>query len=229
MRSDHDEVIVSFMCSHIPPVLATRSTALCYRRADFDGLRNALNAAPWELFDGMDPDEAVSLFYALVDGAVRDYVPTVVMKRRFPPWFDASVRRALKLKQAAFERVKRHPGDEHIQTDFARKRSDFKRLSSDSYDKYLSSLVSDFSTNPKRFWTFLKSFKQSKGISVLEDHGVQVADDVGRANILNRTFATKFSDPNVVDFPNISPVTQSFKLQRIGGNSPRPIEKHAGR
>ena len=154
LSSDHYEVIISFLCTHTSPVLATRSTALCYRRADFDGLRNALKAAPWEMLDGMELDEAVSLFYTLVDGAVRDYVPTVTMKRRFPPWFDTSVRRALRLKQAAFMRLKRHPGDEHIETDFARKRSDFKRLSRDSYNKYLTSLVSDFSTNPKRFWTF---------------------------------------------------------------------------
>ena len=81
LRSDNDEVIVSFLCSHMPPALATRSTALCYRRADFDGLRNALRATPWDLLDGMNPDEAVSLFYTIVDGAVRDYVPTVTMKK----------------------------------------------------------------------------------------------------------------------------------------------------
>ena len=196
----------------MPPVLATRSTALCYRRADFDGLRNALRATPWDLLDGMNPDEAVSLFYTIVDGAVRDYVPTVTMKKRFPPWFDGSVRRALKLKQVVFERLKRHPGDEFVKTDFARKRAEFKRLSSDSHDKYLSSLVSDFSTNPKRFWTFLKCFKQSKAMSVLEDRGVQIADDVGRANLLNRTFARKFFDPKVTHFPNSSPVTEADQL-----------------
>ena len=80
---------------------ATRSAALDYRRADFDGLRAALRAAPWNLLDGMDVDEAVSLFYVLVDAAIRDHVPLVVPKKRFPPWFNGAIRQAVRLKKAA--------------------------------------------------------------------------------------------------------------------------------
>ena len=58
--------------------------------------------------------------------------------------------------------------------------------------------------NPKRFWSFVKCFKQSKGLSVLESGGAQVTDDIGKANLLNRTFASKLSDPAVTSFPDIT-------------------------
>ena len=83
------------------------------------------------------------------------------------------------------------------------KRAEFKHLSSQGYSAYLQRLVGDFGDNPKRFWSFLKCFKRSNGMSVLERDGVQVSDDVGKANLLNHAFAAKFSDPDVANFPDI--------------------------
>ena len=66
------------------PVRVSRATALNYRRADFDGLRQAFKMAPWHLLDGLGVDEAVSLFYTMVDSAVRDHIPLVVCKKTIP-------------------------------------------------------------------------------------------------------------------------------------------------
>ena len=144
------------------------------------------------------------MFYTLVDAAVRDHVHLVEPKKCFPPWYRPEIRRALKLKQAAFERLKRHPADQDCKADFVRKRADFKRLSSQGYSEYLKGLCGDFADNPKRFWSFVKCFKQSKGLSVLKHDGVQVADDIGKANLLNKTFASKFSDPTATHLPDIA-------------------------
>ena len=186
-----------------PPIRATRAAALNYRRADFDGLRRALRAIPWDMLDEEGVDEAVSMFYTLVDAADRDHVPLVEPKKRFPPWYRPEIRRALKLKQAAFECLKRHPTDQDCKADFVQKRTDFKMLSSQGYSEYLKGLCGDFADNPKRFWSFVKCFKQSNGLSVLKHGGVQVADDIGKANLLNKTFASKFSDPAATHLPDI--------------------------
>ena len=118
---------------------------------------------------------------------VLSYTCLVEPKKRFPPWYRPEIRRALKLKQAAFERLKRHAA----------------WLSSQGYSEYLKGLCGDFADNPKRFWSFVKCFKQSKGLSVLKHDGVQVADDIGKANLLNKTFASKFSDPAATHLPDI--------------------------
>ena len=99
------------------------------------------------------------MLYTVVDAAVRDHVPIIFPKKRFPPWFTDDVRRALRVKQASFERMKRHSDDQNVRADFVRKRSEFKRLSSSqSYTEYLKGVIGDFTSKPKRFWSFLKCF-----------------------------------------------------------------------
>ena len=83
IASDHEEVVIGFSAETPPPARPTRSSAYSYRRADFDGLRQALSVTPWDLLDDGDVDEAVSTFYALVDAAVRDHVPVVTLKKTF--------------------------------------------------------------------------------------------------------------------------------------------------
>ena len=60
--------------------------------------------------------------------------------------------------EASFEHMKRHSDDENVRADFVRKRSEFKRLSSQSYTEYLKGVIGDFTSNSKRFWSFLKCF-----------------------------------------------------------------------
>ena len=56
---------------------------------------------PWDLLDDTDVDGAVSMFYTLMDATMRDHVPVVTVKKRFPPWFTGDVRRAILTKQAS--------------------------------------------------------------------------------------------------------------------------------
>ena len=122
--SDHRETIATLSAPvHRRPV-ASRRTALNYKRADFDGLRRSLSVIPWGLIDDVGVDEAVDRFYALLESAIADHVPTVILRRRLPPWFDGAVRTALRLKEAAFRRLRRNHG-QATQTDFADKRRVF--------------------------------------------------------------------------------------------------------
>ena len=75
--------------------------------ADFDGLRRSLSLIPWSLLDGVGADEAVDTFYELPNSVIADHVPTVVLRRRVPPWFDGAVRATLRLKEAAHRRLRR--------------------------------------------------------------------------------------------------------------------------
>ena len=43
----------------------------------------------------------------------------------------------------------------------------------------------------------MKCFKQTKGLPILVEDGARVSGDIEKANLLNRTFASKFSDPDV--------------------------------
>ena len=195
--SDHRELLCSIESVKACVPLVTRTTAFNYKQADFTGLKQALGLIHWSVLANTDIDDATDLFYSLLESAIRDFVPVVTMKRRFPPWFDRELRTALKEKETAFKRMKRNRSEESVGS-FHNKRRNFKNLSDQKYNEYLIGLTDELKTNPKRFWSFLKSVKGGKrGPHVLSDGHEEVVDDVERANLLNRTFTAKFTDPGV--------------------------------
>ena len=214
LLSDHDEICCQMYVEVRRPPTVNRVTAFNYRRADWDGLRRCLELIPWNNLRDMDIDTAVDMFYDLLDASVHDNVPTVVLRRGYPPWFDGEVRRALRHKEAAFRQKKCNPSNE-TETDFREKRKTFKNMTSSKYFNYLKGMIGDFKSNPKRFWTYLKCVRGSKAsLSVLLDGTSEVHDDVQRANLLNRAFASKFTDPNVHDYPT-APTYDLLPLTRF--------------
>ena len=106
-----------------------RTTPLNYKRADFQGMRRSLQLIPWDAILDADVNDAVDMFYGVLEGAIRDNIPTVTLRRKCPPWFDAEVRRALKEKECAFKRMKRNRNSETVEG-FEEKRRVFKKMSS---------------------------------------------------------------------------------------------------
>ena len=109
-----------------PPVV-TRSTVFNYKRADFTALRRCLSLLPWTLLEGLEVNEATDTFYSMLEAAVADHIPTVTLSRRFPPWFDAAARQALREKETAFRRLRRSPTADSSEN-FSRKRKAFKDM-----------------------------------------------------------------------------------------------------
>ena len=191
-----------------------RTAALNYKRADFQGMRQSLQLIPWDAILDADVNDTVDMFYGVLEGAIRDHIPTVTLRRKCPPWFDAEVRRALKEKECAFKRMKRNRNSETVEG-FEEKRRAFKKMSSKKHFEYLRGMIGDFKCNPKRFWSFLKCVKgKTSQIPVLMDGQREVTDDVARAGLLNRTFAGKFSDPEVASYPE-SPVYDLPILDKV--------------
>ena len=112
LTSDHHEVFVSIVMPAVKPLLVTQSTVFNHKQADFVGFRRALFLTSWCILDGLEMNRAVDVFYSILEAAICDHVPRVTLRRRFPPWFDATVRAALKCKEAAFRRLRRNPSDD---------------------------------------------------------------------------------------------------------------------
>ena len=203
LTSDHMENIATLSVPVRRQPVVNRRTALNYRRADFDGLRRSLSAIPWGLLDNTGVDEAVETFYTLLESAIADHVPTVVLRRRLPPWFDGAVRTALRLKEAAFRRLRRNPCSV-AQAEFAEKRRDFKSVCSSKYYKHLRKLTDDFKTNPKRFWSFLKCVTKKSSVSpeLYNSERALVSADLDRADVLNAAFVAKFTHPLAQSLPD---------------------------
>ena len=108
LSSDHREVVATVDVPGWRPPVVTRSVVFNFRRADFAGLRRSLSLLPWTLLDSMEVNEAVDTFYSMLEAAVVDQIPTVTLSRRYPPWFSAAARHALRAKETSFRRMRRN-------------------------------------------------------------------------------------------------------------------------
>ena len=89
---DHAEICASFKSVvYRAPYVNRSSTALNYKRADFDGMRRSLQVISWDTVLSGDIREAVDMFYGVLEGAIRDHIPAVTLRRKYHPWFDAEV------------------------------------------------------------------------------------------------------------------------------------------
>ena len=71
------------------------------------------------------------------------------------------------------------------------------------YREYLLSLISDFPDNPKRLWSYIKSLKSSQpALTTLHDQGRTHSNQVDCANLFNRSFSSKFTNPHVNQLPD---------------------------
>lgn len=192
LPSDHREVECTVRAVRTAVPLVTRQTAFNYKRADWNGLRAALRVTPWSMLENHPVDEAADRFYDLLTAAMRDYIPRVTLRRRQPPWFDNESRTALREKERARRRLKSHRSAE-TEEEFRSKRRQFKQTTSRKYYEYLRGLIGDLKSNPKRFWSFLKSIKgKYSAMPVLLDGDRNVTSDVDKAELLNRAFSSKF-------------------------------------
>ena len=132
-----------------------------------------------------------------------------------PPWFDGAVRAALRLKEAAYRRLRRHPSSAG-RTEFENRRRDFKTVSSQKYYEYLRNLTDDFKTNPKRYWSFLKCLTKKPSVSsvLFDANGQPVTNDKARASVLNEAFAAKFTAAGTTVLPD-APVFQLDTLPQL--------------
>lgn len=70
------------------------NSACNYKRAYFDCLRADSHFIPWCILDGMPVDDAVNMFYSILQSAIADWVSIVPVQHKFPAWPDRHLRAA---------------------------------------------------------------------------------------------------------------------------------------
>ncbi|CAK1590286.1 unnamed protein product [Parnassius mnemosyne] len=137
-----------------------------FYKAGYDSIKDHLSNLHWsETFRHLsDVNEMVKVFYNVLWEAIRKFVPykCFAKKGRYPPWFDRNLIRRLKEKNNLRWRYKLYgnPRDE-LELEIVSKRCE--ALAIDRYNFYIKKLEKDLISNPKLFWTFVKSKRGGKG------------------------------------------------------------------
>ena len=76
---------------------------------------------------------------------------------------------------------------------------------------YIESMIcSEFSSKPKKFYSFIKGRKtEDFGVSPLKQDGILHSDPKVKASILNKQFTSVFSEEDDTDLPSLGVSTQA--------------------
>ena len=167
------------------------STRYNFRRADYEGLLNALQDIDWvHILSSTDIDSAVDKFTFIINQMIARFVPKIKKRsRKHPPWQSTELRRLKSVKNAAFRRFSTSV-TLSLRDHYRQVNHEYKRLRRQCYSDYRRKIEGNLKSNPKQFWDFVNDQRKESGLpSVMQLANVK-ADN---SSDMCRLFAKKFS------------------------------------
>ncbi|XP_055536990.1 uncharacterized protein LOC129725335 [Wyeomyia smithii] len=162
-----------------------------FRRADFDGLLNALLTVDWiGNLNPTDIDSAVNDFSSVLNGLIDAFVPkTRNRSHKYCPWQSAELRRLKTLKKSALRRFSA-TGALFLRDRYRQLNYEYKRLRRRCYSNYRRHIEGKLRADPKKFWNFVNEQRKESGLpSTME----LVGEKASNVAAICRMFAVKFS------------------------------------
>lgn len=173
-----------------------------YYKLDYTKICESLNDINWELlFEKMaDVNEMLRTFYDRLLHIIHMYEPSkpTFKYRKYPPWFNKGLIRALKEKEKIRSRFKvyKNPRDE-IELKLLGKRC--SKLATDSYNEYIRDIENEIPKNPTRFWGYIKDKKggSSSYPATMTNGTVLTSDGPEICEMFASNFSSAFSSATV--------------------------------
>ena len=183
-----------------------------YKSANFDGFRNALFEMEWDpLFESEEINDICESWTSKLLNIAKLFVPNkiVTVRPNDKSWYNGYLRR-LNRKKLRLYRIAKHdrslPNWSNFKEIRAFYHSEIKRLKGAFESEKYKKLVTEKSTNPKKWWTVLKDvYKNSEiddSIPPLEIQNTIITNDTEKAQAFNKHFikASTLNDDQV-DLP----------------------------
>lgn len=199
-----------------------------FKKADFVGLYNNLLEVDWEFLDNIkDVDLMCNLFYDQLYNIIDKFVPKFkTYKRKYPPWYDSNIRYCLKVKYSYFKKYK-STNSVHYYREFSRIRNHIKRLVEDAYKNYLLSVQTKITSDPKTFWTYIRTKLGTSRIpSNISYRNTTFADPQSTVNGFAQFFSSVFNPKNVDVGPFSNPSYASIVIKELTEKDLLPVLKH---
>lgn len=183
---------------NFPVNLDSNRASYNFRKADFIGLYNSLLTVDWEFLDSInDINEMCSLLYDQLYLIIDRFVPKFKnYKRKYPPWYDSNIRYCLKVKHSYHKKYKL-TNSLYYYREFARIRTYLNTLTEDAYKNYLLSVQRNISTDPKKFWAYIRGKLGTSRIPRnISYHNTVFTDPQASVNGFAQFFSSVFNPKN---------------------------------
>jgi hypothetical protein len=178
----------------ISTVTPPTRTVFNLKRANFQQLKTDITQADLtnKISEETNINNKLSSWATTFKDLINLHVPKITLKNAHtPPWIDAQVIKGIRKKNSALKQAKKHDS-QTLWNKFARIRNRIKNLISDKHKTYLYTICDNISSDPKRFWSFIKSKTKSRGLPTFLYNNLREKVDtyIGMANIFNKYFPT---------------------------------------
>ena len=188
-----------------------------YKKADWQNIKGEVT----KLSDSILADKSHTTTQKMWDQTekglqkiINDHIPSKTIKGyKNPPWFTNDLKQLFRKRNAAYRRwlkTKSHQ-DEMLFHDLKAEAQKMWRQAKDGYTNNIFDPQDDdyepCKRQPlKKFWGFIKSLKKdSSGTAPLKEDGVLISDAKGKADILNRQYASVFTEEDISTVPDLGP------------------------
>lgn len=214
--SDHDIVFLdaNIQADRVKP--ARRKIHL-WKRADLDVIRIKADAWAQDFVNKHSATSSVEMLAGKIQAELLNILDTHVPSkmtstRRNQSWFNTQTKRVTRRKARAHKKARR-TNKEHDWSRYRRLRSEAQRICRQAYNKHISDLIGSDPSSNKRLGALVKSLKADQlGVSPLKEGGLLHSDPQAKANIMNKQFASVFTDEGDIPLPDLGePKTPKMK------------------
>jgi len=147
---------------------------------------------------------------------INKHVPKITIKREHTaPWIDSEVIKLLRKKDCKLTQAKKHDTPAAWER-FKHLRNRLKNLITYKHKEYLTNIFEGVTTNPKRFWSFIKSKSKSRGLPsfLYNSMGEKIDSYTGMSTIFNLFFQSTFTPVTNNPLPPVT-IMHDANLQEI--------------
>lgn len=202
MGSDHFPILSKFgRALHIEPELLSRGYN--FQRADWEKFGRCLSERLEEIDSEHSTDEWSQSFCDAVRKAAGEAIPVKgkKSKRKIVPWWNQTCSNAVRVRNRAYQSLKKYPTDSHV-IEYKRRRAEARRVikqaKKESWQKYCGTLGAQ--TPVGKMWGMIRRMAGiNRGLSmpVLTEGDTEAISNGEKAELLGKTFQQVHSKNNI--------------------------------
>uniref|UniRef100_A0A2H1VAL0 SFRICE_006870 n=1 Tax=Spodoptera frugiperda TaxID=7108 RepID=A0A2H1VAL0_SPOFR len=194
----HKPLIINANFIEIHKLVDKKITKFIYSKGNYEAIRADLDQVKWdELLLTKPLNEAVTIFYSKLYELRDKYIPIkTITHSSHPPWYNSALVKMLKEKYKYHCRYKtyRNISDYHS---FSILRSRVIELEKSCFNTYMEKVESTIIKNPKSFWSYIKSKKNTNSFPNVMRYGDETASTgEGISNLFATFFRSTYQEPD---------------------------------
>ena len=193
--SDHNLIylVLSLKRMRQPPIYKMIKN---YKDVDVEQLRRDMSSVPWSILSSFeDIDDTNWGWSVLYNDVLKLHVKErkVKIRSQSQPWMDGGLRKKLNHRYKLLLLAQKTVKGSNAWTEYKKKRNQCTKLIRETKNCYWKNKFTN-SKSSKEFWALIKTFQgrnhKSKMVPIKDIDGSLVTEDQGKANTLNKYFAT---------------------------------------